>query len=553
MQRCVHSVIVAVVLLACSAGFAAAQTYNVRALLVGNAFGKPPVLEEVPNTLGDIRQIKDILAGTNKVDPKHLSVVENGSRRQIYDAWSKLLTGIKGPTVVIFFYSGHGVEIDGKNYLIPADAAYPQQGSERQIEESYVSLNGLLSAFQSAKLDANKDGVPKTDEDLVGIFILNACRSIGTQENEDVAVSTGLGPPRIPPSSDIFVMYASGTGRPAIAGRKNEGRTLYARHLADMLQEQSTRPLADIAQALRYRVSEEAKVNYKRPQIPAYYDQLKDRLNLFGAAPNALSGYDLVSSLPVLQKAKQPPPPDAVAIGPLPLDCENCPALVGLKEGKLTSGTTSLPVNGFAIGKFEVTNTEWNMCARSGDCSGGPKGISLIGGRYRGEAPVTDVSWEDAQKYLEWLRKVTGQTSYRLPTEIEWEYAATTTAVEPKKMCEYANAADLSIKPSLIKQFPCVDHYARGPAPVGSFRPNDKGLHDMLGNVWEWTGNCWDEMPFRGTTLTADCERVARGGSWRSGPDQLSTALRINLPQGHHRSSVGFRVARDLNLSPKKD
>ena len=112
------------------------------------------------------------------------------------------------------------------------------------------------------------------------------------------------------------------------------------------------------------------------------------------------------------------------------------------------------------------------------------------------------VSWEDAQGYVQWLSQETG-ARYRLLTEAEWEYVAragTQTArywgMRESGQCRYGNGADAAAR----REFPdvdasnftgCSDGYVYN-APVGSFQPNAFGLYDMLGNVWEWTEDCWN-------------------------------------------------------------
>ena len=88
-------------------------------------------------------------------------------------------------------------------------------------------------------------------------------------------------------------------------------------------------------------------------------------------------------------------------------------------------------------------------------------------------------------------------------------------------------------------------------APVGSFPANAFGLYDMVGNVWEWTEDCWNETyrgaPADGSPWTGDCSRrVVRGGSWGRDPDFLRSAYRDRSLAVNRAYSLGFRVARTL-------
>ena len=175
--------------------------------------------------------------------------------------------------------------------------------------------------------------------------------------------------------------------------------------------------------------------------------------------------------------------------------------------------------------------------------------------------PATCVSWEDADAYVTWLSQVTGRR-YRLLTEAEWEYAAragtTTTRYwgdDTGKTCEYANGADRSTAAAVpgADTWPvanCDDLHAYT-APVGSYRPNAFGLHDMLGNVEEWTQDCWvgnyHGAPTDGSAVAAgDCYlRVVRGGSWLDAPVGVPAAYRVGSPMPVRVYRRGFRVATD--------
>ena len=174
--------------------------------------------------------------------------------------------------------------------------------------------------------------------------------------------------------------------------------------------------------------------------------------------------------------------------------------------------------------------------------------------------PVVCVSWEDASAYARWLGEKTGK-AYRLLTEAEWEYAAragTATARfwgdDAKRSCDNANGADLAAKAEVpgAADWPvaaCNDRFAYT-APVGSYRANAFGLHDMLGNVWEWTQDCWNAnysgAPADGSAwATGDCSlRAVRGGSWEDAPVGLRAAYRVGSPTVIRVYIRGFRVAR---------
>jgi len=177
------------------------------------------------------------------------------------------------------------------------------------------------------------------------------------------------------------------------------------------------------------------------------------------------------------------------------------------------------------------------------------------------DQPVLHVSARDAEAYAAWLSKQSGQ-SYRLPSEAEFEYALRAGSRDrypwgdgapPARAGNFTGARDAS---------PGGRHWANaftgygdgywGPAPVGSFRANAYGLHDLDGNVSEWVADCWHDgyrrAPDDGRAwLNPGCRtRVVRGGSWASAPAQTQSAWRAAMAVETTSARIGFRVVRDL-------
>ena len=250
-------------------------------------------------------------------------------------------------------------------------------------------------------------------------------------------------------------------------------------------------------------------------------------------------------------------------------DCPECPEMAVVPAGSFLMGSPDTeqgrfdwegPVHRvtigspFAVGVYEVTVAEWDACVVAGGCRGHrPDDEGWGSGRH----PVINVSWRDAQRYVEWLSGRTGQR-YRLPSEAEWEYAARTGTRTARwwgegesGQCTHANGADASMSMNVPWKIGCSDGHSRT-APVGSFRANAWGLHDVLGNVWEWTEDCWKgnyrSAPGDGSAWEyRDCsDRVLRGGSWYDIPRNLRSAVRIRSNAGDRNGSSGFRVARTL-------
>lgn len=234
-------------------------------------------------------------------------------------------------------------------------------------------------------------------------------------------------------------------------------------------------------------------------------------------------------------------------------DCQDvCPELVVVPSGGFTMGSPSEEtgrsseegprhavalVNAFAVGRYEVTFAEYDACVADGGCSHRPNDQ----GWGRGRRPVVDVSWNDAQAYVAWLSQKTGQR-YALPSEAEWEYVARAGADTPWQ----TGRAILTDDANILNQFSRTVN-------VGGYPPNRFGLHDVHGNVSEWTLDCLDTgyigVPNNGGANTGgNCaeRRLNRGGNYVSEPSQVRFAHRGALPQATRTPQLGFRVARAL-------
>ena len=237
-----------------------------------------------------------------------------------------------------------------------------------------------------------------------------------------------------------------------------------------------------------------------------------------------------------LPQPKTPPvtgsPP--AAAGRVFKDCPDCPEMVIIPAGSFEMGGTSsyeLPVHrvtlrSFSMGKTEVTQGQWRAVMGSN-----PSKFSNCGDT----CPVEHVSWEDAKEFVSRLNAKTGKT-YRLPSEAEWEYACR--AGGRHEYCGSDSADNVGW------------YSGKATNPVAGKQANAWGLHDMSGNVWEWTEDCWNHnytnAPTDGSVWTSgNCSlRVVRGGSWLYSPPELRAAYRNTNTTAGRSFNGGFRVAR---------
>jgi formylglycine-generating enzyme required for sulfatase activity len=204
---------------------------------------------------------------------------------------------------------------------------------------------------------------------------------------------------------------------------------------------------------------------------------------------------------------------------------------------------------GFALGQHTVTFAEWDAALSAGAKLEGP----FAHGWERANRPVVDVSWEDAQAYIAWLNDKLGfsgrKDACRLPSEAEWEYACRASEQarwhfgnDEKRLGDYAWY---------------VDKAGSKTQPVGQKQPNDFGLYDMYGNIWEWCEDAWHSSygeagrPNSGTAWVGpdSSSRVLRGGSCLSYPHGLRSANRSRDTPTNRIYNFGFRLARTVSPS----
>ena len=499
-----------------------------------------------------------------------------------------------GADVSLVFYAGHGIEMDGVNYVVPVDARL-----ERDVDVRFetVTLDDLLAVTAGASLR---------------LVVLDACRNnpLARSMQRTAATRTVSGGSFGDLNEDLLgdetlVAYAAAAGTTAADGRgRNSPYTaallthleqplelsaLFRRVRAQVLEatdgEQrpheyaslvrehylSGAPVAAAPVAAAPVVASGATVDgataaARLQQETVFWESIRESttasdfeeyLRQFpagvyrGLATTRLAALRTAAAADA--PASRPATADPVEVETF-RDCRSCPEMVTIPAGRFRM-VREVEVASFALSKHEVTRGQFRaFVAATGHNARG---------RWCGEEtwrdldwqtddhPVVCVNWDDARAYVRWLRRETGER-YRLPSESEWEFASLAGTTTPwywgdraEDRCEYANGWDDADDDG------CDDGWERT-APVGSFRANGFGLHDMAGNVWEWVEDCrhsdYDGAPRDGSAWTrgGDCDRrVVRGGSWTNDPELLSSALRgLVSPKDNRYRSQGFRVAR---------
>ena len=597
--------------------------------------------------------VADAVAFKRELEARGFAVVyrENAGRRAMNDAVEEFLGKLSTDAVSVIFYSGHGVQINSANFMVPTDL---QAEKEADVANDGIDLGRVL------------DRVAQTQAKFT-LAVIDACRNNPFQgSGRAIGGSKGLAAPS-GNASGVMVVYSAGANQQALdrlGGNDTNPNGLFTREFLKAMRIPGLK-VQDAVNSVKMAVIEQAKA-VGHVQTPAIYDQSVGTFVFTpgdgpmqgpgamasqapapaASGPNAVefsvddiakqeeagrakwdqwqgqmrAAFDKASAFEgraetkravwdrflVAYSQKNPYADDddqlraeaasrkaAVQDGPVQVappvapeadrragetfrDCPNCPEMVVMPAGGFAMGASTaersatssegapqrwldyqspqhaVSVRGFAIGKNAVTFAEWDSCVAEGGCGGYSPADRGWG---RGSRPVIFVSWTNAQAYVQWLNGKAGgrvQAStgaggpYRLPSEAEWEYAARAGTATGRYWGEtigsgYANCNG------------CGSQWDnRQIAPVGSFRPNPWGLYDMLGNVYQWTEDCWNAnyagAPTGGSAWTVgDCtNRVLRGGSWDDNPFYVRAASRGWLGSGQRLNSIGFRVAKTL-------
>ena len=420
----------------------------------------------------------------------------------------------KDVTDVYVFYSGHGLpSADGESlYFLPYGV------HSDLLERTAIAQKDVVKLLQDAR--------PKS----VTMFI-DSCYSGQTGGGEQLLRSarpvTLLVQVREKPYPDNFVVMSAADSSQVSSSSPDLRHGVFSYYLMKGMEgdadenKNGTITFAEMHSHLMERVSRFA-ATMNRTQVP----------QLVGDGSRILIAN--VGSVSVNQQT--------TASGTTIEGCAECPEMVVIPSGSFVRGSEkfadekpshSVAIRSFLLGKTEVTQGQWYTVM--GNNPSHNKDPTL---------PVEQVSWDDIQQFIVKLNQRTGQ-KYRLPSESEWEYAAragTTT--------EWSNGDDVS----KLENYAWYYKNSGGKSQaVGRKLPNQFGLFDMHGNVWEWTQDCWHAnyagAPKDGsawTTACAETRRVLRGGSWNLVPNLLRSANRNRIYPESRDSSIGFRLARDL-------
>ena len=540
------------------------------ALVIGNGnYGAG--FSKLPNPPNDARLVSKALKSAGF----DVMTVLDANQKQMKQAFSDFggkLSAAGADAVGLFYYAGHGVQVDGANFLIPTGASI---ATAADVDMEAVNADWVLQQMEFAGNRMN-------------IIILDACRNNPLPAGKR---SADKGLARMDAPKGSFLAYSTAPGATAVDGKGSNSP--YSAALAKAIENDRV-PLEQLFRQVRVDVmaaTGEDQVPWDASSLTGEFFFKKPD----GSAPAQQTAAATPAPAPAAQPAAQSgtsrTPEPAIAPGKVFRDCPDCPELVAIPAGSFSMGVQPSDdtdrqeekpahqvklAKPFALMTREVTRDDYAafVKATEHDVSGGCQVNDGGDGKWRdqgtfldpgieqkGNHPVVCVGDNDAADYAAWLSEKTGK-QYRLPTEAEWEFAARggkKTAWPwgnnvSAEGCKSVNAMDASGHKQypINDALPCDDHFATT-APVGSFPANAFGLYDMVGNVWELVSDCWHDnyngAPTDGSSWVDDscAKHPIRGGAWIENPWDTRYGSRWSTDSGSHDTSTGFRLARDLD------
>jgi formylglycine-generating enzyme required for sulfatase activity len=488
-----------------------AQNERRLALVIGNAeyLGKGNSLRNPVNDANDVSTKLKTLGFD-------VTTLRNGSKLEMKDAIHQFSVKAKNSDVALFYYSGHGLQSEGQNYMMPVDA---EPDSPADIEYSCYPLNQLLD-----KLDESNCPMK--------IVVLDACRNNpftrGWYRSSAEDGLASVNPPR-----GTFITFATAAGSKALDGTGRNSP--YTNAFLETLDVPNL-TLFDFFNTVGQQVLEETNnrqdpwTNHSTMKGDFCFNRNKESNKPKSKKESTLTfnvngvnfNMKLVEGGTFLM-GTQKDDPNGDNYDEMSVPQENPPHMVSLDD--------------YYIGETEVTQALWNAVMESSfqknydwDSTWG------IGDNY----PAYSIPWEDCYWFINKLNKITGR-NFRLPTEAEWDYAAR----GGNKSKGYAYAGSNSID-DVAWYDGKTTNYDYGLRPVKTLLPNELGLFDMSGNVWEWCSDWYDSYSDKAQINPAGpvggSRHICRGGSFNTHAWYCRTANRlINLP-AFSSFETGFRL-----------
>ena len=505
-----------------------AQAQQRLALVMGNA--NYSIISKLKNPLNDAT---DIAVKLRKLGFQVVSLKKDLNHQQMTTAIRNFGNQIKAGDIALFYYAGHGVQSsDEQNYLIPLKADIK--------DESDLAYKAINASWVLSKLQLSKP--------MLKIMILDACRDNPFRSFRSWRGADSRGLARMNGHGGTIISLAADTGQKASDGSGRNG--LYTQELLKLLGK------AGIQASQMF-----TNVGWKVSNAPNAKGQTPF-LSMKSVPPFCFAGCNAGNAI-----IDKPKPPQRFSFEPEMKFIKGRRFQMGSpaseKDRQSNEKQHSVQVGDFWMAKTEVTVKQYMQCVKVGGCknpewlekgskynihTGSDKHYKKFGGALTGDHyPIIGVSWHNANEYTKWLSNKTNK-NYRLPTEVQWEYAARGGTGTAFSFGNRISTAQANFNGNYTYNGSAKGRYLKKTARVGSYPANRYGLQDMHGNVWEWTCSAYDKNYGGSEKQCAkrneNRSRVLRGGSWSNIPRSVRSASRNFSPASLRDDYVGFRLSR---------
>jgi len=502
------------------------------ALVIGNG---EYTISPLKNPVNDAEEMVKVLEELNFEVISGVNLNQKEMKKLVILFGNKIKNGGAG----LFYFAGHGVQVNGRNYLIPVNAVIE---TEEDVDIEAIDVGLALSKMEGANNRLN-------------IVILDACRNNPFARSYRSSAS-GLAQMKAPKGS--FISYATAPGSVASDGNGKNG--LFTQELiknmkipgmkieemfkvvrgsvqAKSNQRQVPWESSSLTGDFYFKLDtntnisvptvsnsvESAKSQGSKSYSPdvEYWEKIKnssdvsDFKEFISIFPDSLLAPVAKITIKQLDTKQMPQHTETViAASPaIPSKAINYKDTITGLEMIFVKGKGN--INDFYIGKYEVTQGQWIKVMGSN-----PSNFVSCGD----DCPVEQVSWNDTQEFIKKVNKLTNRT-YRLPTEQEWEYACRSAG----KNETYSGGENVDKVAWYIKNSEMKPHQA------DTKSPNGLGIYDMSGNVWELTQDNND---------SSDNDKVIRGGSWEFKSEHSRCNIHSSVEPDDNANFIGFRIAR---------
>ncbi len=539
-------------LLVCSSFVAARERV---ALVIGNA-AYPS--EALTNPVNDAKAVAKVLKQLHF----DVMLVTDANQAKMQDAVESFGEKLRKDKEAVFYYSGHGVQDKGENYLIPVDAI-SRILVPKHLPQFCITLDYVVQLMVGKGSDMN-------------IVMVDACRNNPFKSIfKDIGTEKGLAS-LYRKADGMLISYATAPGEKALNG--TGGNSPYTRRLVELMM------TPDISVERMFKeLRSKVKLDTEGEQVPWMAASLGGEFYFNPVQVNDDQAVPSIKSGGASDNNARP----AVSTSAVSAAVAGVPGMLDgrfvlIRGGEFTMVSPAdeanhqsdetqyqVKVSDFYMSKYELTVGEFRKFVEASgyrtDAEKGDGSYLWDGKEWKKRAginwrygvsgsvrlpsedshPVVHVSWNDAVAYCKWISETTGKT-YRLPTEAEWEYACRAGNPKPFNTGENLTTDQANYDGNYPFNGNAKGVYRQTTLPVDSFAPNALGLYNMHGNVWEWCSDWYGTYPSvrveNPVGPSSGSYRVLRGGGWRSYAGDCRSASRGGSTPDSRGGTAGFRL-----------